>query len=478
MIPSRQSRLLSLFASPGSQVGLGRSGTDYNLFQQLAAGLWWKVTLANDGTHNSLYQSIVGIPMLSADDDDAEWVFYNASHVVTAWTAGSNVNAYGGAYVRTSLTGYHAEFTAPAGTTSVGLRYFATTNAGLALVAIDGDKTAATNLPTAQDLVTAGTFPNTILVANGGTLSPTDRVLDMYAASGNADTQILLAKGLASGSHVVRVTVTGYKRAASTDVRVYVSGGMYGSAAITPATASMSILALQTYLSSSSVYEYAFSCVPTAGGTIAFIGNRHGGEGSQTLAFTIDGATVTPSDGSVTLGSVVTVTRTTQLSHGDLAHVADVSVVYTLRPGTGLRVDIDVDWLQNVTHYNAYVGMCPSQGNNFPNGSTRRGETVSLLDDDGSLKAANKSAAGVLWNTSGYALLLSVPDLAPAVNGWVKSLSFMTIEDRSTGDFNKLYLQRTKSDVATEAVTAADRWTWAIDYRVACLAHPEVLAVA
>src|SRR5690606_32598678 len=120
-------------------------------------------------------------------------------------------------YRQSSTSGSTVTWTSPT-STAVGIRTVATTNGGLAKVSIDGSATAATMLPTAQQMVDSGKYLAGILVANGGTLNPTDRVLDCYSpnAAGTAgyedlwDVRVGFAEGLSSAAHTVVITATGY----------------------------------------------------------------------------------------------------------------------------------------------------------------------------------------------------------------------------------------------------------------------------
>ncbi|MGH2755528.1 MAG: hypothetical protein ACRDLB_14010, partial [Actinomycetota bacterium] len=182
-------------------------------------------------------QVSTAVPMTSVDDPDASWTYAGGSGTSGAWLTSTNSQAFGGSYKRETNAGATATYAAPLGATKLGLRGFKDPNGGLMKVAIDGDATRANLLPTAQQLVDAGTFPNTILVGNRGTLQPTDRVYDAYAATATPDTQETFASGLAASvQHQMQLTVTGYKRAAAGDARGYVSGAMYSTKPPPPAS--------------------------------------------------------------------------------------------------------------------------------------------------------------------------------------------------------------------------------------------------
>ncbi|MDQ0767991.1 hypothetical protein QF031_000740 [Pseudarthrobacter defluvii] len=88
------------------------------------------------------------------------------------------------------------------------------------------ERPLADRLDTAQDVVTRGWYANTILVANGSTLNPTDRVMDSYSpttAQNKYAARRVLAADLTAGAHTVKLTVTGYNRIGVSAQRAYVT---------------------------------------------------------------------------------------------------------------------------------------------------------------------------------------------------------------------------------------------------------------
>jgi len=478
-IAAERSRIEGLFdaANTGTLVGVGRRGTSYDLYQELAASVWWRATLAWDATaggeHHSLYGSLIGVPMLTLDQGDTSFA-YSAS----GWLTSSNANTYGGTYARNSTTGATCTWTTPTAT-SVGLRAYRTTNGGYAKVTLDASATAATLLPSAQDEVDAGRLAATALVAGGGTLTPTDRIYDSYGATSDSDLLIRFAEGLTSAAHTVVLTCTGYKRAASTDVRLYVSGGIYATAATTAATAGMTLAPLVTLLSSSSVYEYAITYTPTGGTLYPFIGNRHGNDIEDVFTITLDGTVTTLTDGQVATGALVSVARATHLRHPDTGatNVATAITTYTMRPGWGMDVQAALTWLVAGVARASYLGMLPTQGNVCTKGRAAGGPVVTLTADDGSSKGSTRSDTLALWQDGGRgAVMLTMRDLPTAVNRWTgATTNFAWFEDRTGGDFNKAYFQRVQTP-GTETIAASDVWEMFATYRAAWMTSTAALA--
>lgn len=310
-------RITRLFQSSGTRVAVKRVGNDYNMHQEVSPNVWWKQTLANTttatGTLHVMKDSIVGRPVASLAHGDASFA-YSA----TGWGVITNAMVYGGNYQRNKTIGATVTWTSPTAT-HVGIRGILTNNGGYAKVTLDGSVTAATLLPTAQDEVTAGRLASSALVANGGTLNPTDRVYDSYASPTRPDGITLFADGLTSAAHTVILTVTGYKQTPAVDVYVLLTGGISGTASTALDTAGVEIAALVTAHTGSSVYEYAMVFKRTGGTLAPFIGNSHGNETETYFGIIVDGKTVTFTDGQTRIGSAAQIERGTNLLNPDNA---------------------------------------------------------------------------------------------------------------------------------------------------------------
>ena len=477
IVAAERSRFTRLLRSAGDGLAIGRRGTTYDLYQEVEAGIWWRQSLAYDSTtngeHHSMMDSVIGAPMLSLDESHSSFT-YSA----LGWGTSSNVNTFGGTYAKNSTTGETVTWTTPTAT-KVGLRAFRTTNGGYAKATINGSATLAALLPTAQDEVTAGRLASVALVANGGTLNATDRLFNSYGSTSDSDIMVPFAEGLSSAVHSVVLTVTGYKQGTSTDVRLYISGGIYSTDATTLTTSGAKFAPYVVILSGSSVSEYAI-VYKREGGTLApFIGNRHGNEVEDTFTFTIDGATVTPADGSITLCSTsAIITRTARLLNPDNASetVANSVCEWAMLKSAALNVHWTIDWVQPGTAGTAYPAMLPTQGNNFAKGRVAAGSVQTLLSDDGSVKGSTRSDTIALWQDGGHgAVMATVRNLPTAVNRWENATDFAWLQDRSGGDFNKGYFQRVQGG-ASEPIVAGDRWEAFISYRAAWVSSTASLA--
>ena len=195
-------------------------------------------------------------------------------------------------------------------------RGVAITNGGYAVVAIDGDYTAANRLPafTQAD-------------ADAGICRSTDvgkRYLCAYGVANFGDLHTPLAEGLTDGAHTVRFEATGTKPDASSAARAYVGGVVAASASDTT-----SDLALNTRMigyvediinvrDGSSAMIYTPEVEKSTPGTFEFLGEVHVGETLESLAITVDGADQTAmAIGTMVGGTVIKVDRVSTVANTD-----------------------------------------------------------------------------------------------------------------------------------------------------------------
>jgi hypothetical protein len=359
------------------------------------------------------------------------------------------------------------------------LRAFRTTNGGYAKVTIDGSATAATFLPTAQDEVTAGRLASTALVAGGGTLNPTDRVYNSYGATSDNDVMVLFTEGLTSAAHTLVMTMTGYKQGTSTDIRMYISGGIYASAATVLTTLNTELAPYVVVLAGTSVSEFAVTYRKTGSASTAFIGNYHGNEVEDTFVITNDGATITPADGSIVLGANAVITRTSHLVNPDngTETVATVTCQWAMSNRGGLNVHWNIDWSVAGSALATYAAMLPTEGNTFQKGRAAAGSVVTMLNDDNAAKGSTPSDTLVLWQDGGKgAVMATLRNLPTAVNRWENATDYAWLQDRTGGDFNKGYFQRVQAGLS-ESVAIGDKWEGYITYRAGWLSTTAPLAL-
>jgi hypothetical protein len=474
--------LLQKFAAAGDDIALQQdlqiTAIDYLLATHIGNGLYGVATLRTVGIITSWYYSGIRYACAGVNASGSEAVYTGT------WSGSTDATYYGGNYRYSIETGATVTWTTPADATRAGLISYKTGNAGLARVEINGDPTLAHLLPTAQELVDAGTYANTILVANGGTLNPTDRVFDNYGASQPKQGKYVFADNLTAGAHTVKLTVTGYKRAAATAVRIYVDGWLSGD----PTTRANGnfLVAKHAVLSTASVYEYAVQPLPTGTITKTFLGNAHGNDTQTALVFDVDGSAPSLSTTMTAIsGASITVTRTSQLTHpeygGGTTPICNVTTVYRLHKTNGLTLSHDFAWLVAGTIDGGYLAMCPVDNKLNRGANLGNPLDANLTDNNNTYKANGKSQAAYMWEVAGnLGVLMHIPNLNAVVADWVYSLDAnhnLNIEDRDDATMNKIYLRRW-SGVGVETIAVGQHWTYDINYRIQYFANGAEAALA
>lgn len=256
-----------------------------------------------------------------------------------------------------NAAGEYAEWVSPA-TTGVVVHTGHISVGGLSKIYVDGSSTACNGLSTAQDMVDRGWYANTILVANGGTLDPDDRVInhsrDGYEAYGGIPRGHLVAYGLSNTTHTVRIECTGYDGLffAAGSPRTY----LWGFGVITePDTAGADewifregarVLSADPSLKPSRMtQEYAIRWTPDVLETSDWSGQSHLNENFVSLAVTQN------------TSSQFQLTRNTQFTHPEgVGTYCDAETVFTWGQG-GLRIDNTFTWTQVAYMTTAYLAM-------------------------------------------------------------------------------------------------------------------------
>ena len=380
------------------------------------------------------------------DESDPSVVHTGAMYQWQNVTA--DARAYGGGFRYTTTAGEHVAWTTPAGVVHVVASVVANINGGYGLVEIDGSKTAATSLPTAQDEVTAGRLASTALVANGGTLNPTDRVLNFYSAGSLWDDRRVLATGLTAGSHTVRITCTGYKQGAASAARIFSSG--FGSAPYatvgSPTTTTHVVMPGRTGTPQAmSAYEYAVNFAGASGNE--YVGTVHGYDELLTVQAWVDGQQVDTATPATTTGSEVLIVRTSALTSPHMTgKVADVTCRYRLTRD-GLEVSTRIVLAQDATIRAGYLAMLPTAEPMSVGHIVGTGRDLSLTAGTGGAAKGFRAKGYAAYTrnpTTGLTALMHLPDLT-GVNEWAASGNIdglVFIEDRAGNSINKIYATR------------------------------------
>lgn len=200
-------------------------------------------------------------------------------------------------------------------------RGIATTNGGYAVVAIDGDYTAANRLPVFTQADADSSLCRSTDVGK--------RYICSYGANGFPDLHTPLAEELADAAHVVRFEVTGTKPAASSAARAYIGGIVAASASDTTSDLALNtrmlgyVETILDQLGSTSAMIYTPEVEKSVAGTFEFLGEVHGGETLESLAITVDGTDQTSmTSGTLVGGSVIKIDRISTIANTDATGTA------------------------------------------------------------------------------------------------------------------------------------------------------------
>ncbi len=364
---AQETSLLSALEGDG-QVAIQRSGTSYHLFQSHGDGEWGRFSF-NQVSSTYTFRALDAQDLMFVSIPEAA---STVTRVGSGWTVGATTFS--------STPGDYIEFTGEGGALGVAPRFYA--NGGIVKVEIDGETSAANLLQTAQQWVDAGKLVNTALVANGGTLNPTDRILDTYrsGAINNLFTQV--ARQLGPGSHTARLTVTGYQNStSSSNIFSYVTAATdlvrWGNSN-TDITDPAAVISLVRWMvQNGSTLEYPTRVTPVGGTDIGYVsGSAHGYEEEVSFSPQVDGVDVVMADGDIiaSTGSVG-VYKHNAIHHPDIVdpdYLYDGYCHYALN-AEGLIADITVDFsangdpevlgsgVQTASFVQAYIGKFSSQ---------------------------------------------------------------------------------------------------------------------
>ena len=439
-------------AVAGGRVGVNRVGDDYGLFMPIDRWKMWKVDLEDYQSNGlNLLQAAWVVAMVeSVNQEDGTVTFTDGSSNWSSGSASSNASAYDGDYRLTDAAG-HVEWDTPADAETIVVRHLIVNNGGIGRVLIDGDATAATSLQTAQDLVDDSTLPSTVLVANGGALNPTDRVINCHKTGVTTwDNIALLAYDLEPAVRTVRVEWTGAAPAASSSDRLYISG--FGSNSVADDAEPVDIE--QTH-ASNSAWEMALEFA-TTGESEVFLGSVHGHETQTALSIEVDGSSVSPVDGGSTVwGEAAKILRTSELEHPDTAGVAaDFDASFKL-DRSGLTVKSTLTFNVDGDIHTWYPLMSPL-ANDFDEARFLGDYDVINTDNDDDVFIGTrvKALGAAAW--SDRHVVCAAMTEGDAVSGWytdgTDSSRLTTIQDRST--LNKVYVRR--GDGGVEPVESGD----------------------
>ncbi len=387
----------------------------------------------------------------------------------------SNANAYGGNYKQGSNAGSYVQYTTPAAQW-IGGWCISGSNTGLMLVTIDGDNTLANLLPTAQQAVDAGELANTVLVANGGTLNPTDRVWDTSAFYLAYPTSYLFADTLSNEAHTIRLTVTGYKNVGSSGATVLFAGFAYGNASTHPLDTNGWLMRVggQTNLTQDARNEISHLAKPTGATHYGWVGHTADTYWSwvrDSLTVYVDGAEQVMAAGtryaatqSIQLVSA-THWRHTEYDGGG-TDVATGTLTLTLSID-GLQVDLPLTWATAGDVQYGYSAMFYCQ--NFSTIWDRArligdAHDYDLSNDDDAVYGGLQQQMAIAWENGGHwAGMAYVPDPSYSLFNWAFTTGDKVWIKDNIGGFQKWYWNSpggAKNYAAAEVWPVRTRYAW------------------
>lgn len=192
------------------------------------------------------------------------------------------------------------------------------------------------------------------------------RYLECYANVGGLfDEHAPLVDGLTDATHSVSVRATGTARVGgASGGRAYITGFGAATAGLRLGASDVSMGYLHEL---GNLRSGSFSALGSAvefrssgGSELHFVGENHGNEIETDLTWEVDSGTVGPASDEYRSGGVVSLRRTTELTHPEaIGAIAERETVYTVatRQLTPVRLRERIEWLEAGTAARAYHGM-------------------------------------------------------------------------------------------------------------------------
>lgn len=373
------------------------------------------------------------------DFDGAGWI-----HSISP-NYGSYSQDMGGRWSYNNAAGCSFSYTTEALTTHIWLLQLKSISVGCAaIVEIDGSRTAANALPTAQELIDSGTLANSILVANGGAFAPTDRVLEYY--SQNANSEILIASNLTPGVHTITVTQTGHRHASSAGNNIYLAALAIGRTDLRFDDTNLYFIDHQYVWDMTTlgypVDEFAYSITPTGTNGGEWIGHVNSTTLLTVPTFTNDGVAITPANRTIYRGTQFVMSYSMNTYHSEVVpSIGTLAVTLTFNELTWLSIDHTYTLAVggSVTGYGAMMTTAELLNKCSYLGAS---QDYDLDNGDNSLQGSHQTGDFYSWDEDGYVgSIIYMSNLAD-VDNWATSVSDLYYLDHGSGTYNKAYYER------------------------------------
>ena len=452
---------------------------NYFVYQHLYQNKYWRVKYRSAGGAFASGQNNI-VTFAEHVVDLYKAYNPNTTPAVTlsgAWIASAGNDYLGGALYYTNTAGRYAEVTTGAGTSAGCLSVSGGVNRGFALVEIDGSKTAADLLTTAQDLVDSGVIANTCLVANGGTLNPTDRVWDQHGLTQNYNATNTDGGGtylkwfsntLSNEPHTIRITVTGYKNISSSGAYVQWVGLVAGGVSSRASQGGNDLLVQVQGADGAGVPEISYSFKPTGATNTAWLGHAGMALLNAVPEVKVNGVVTALTKGISASGDSISITLTNDVRHPETGanNQGAYDITYTFAKDTQLTINHTVTWLTGGTA-EGYPCMMTASHAIFDRFKTYGNTEKDLTAGDYSVNLNTRTQSAWCWDFDGYAArLMYINDLESTVDNWVNSTERQLIwSDIATAlGWKKAYAYRYSP---TKAYLENDVITSECNYRVA-----------
>ncbi len=404
------------------------------------------------------------------------------------WGVQPNALAYDGKYYTSSTSNATIQFTTTGSSEKIGVFDQITSSTKLAIVEINGDKTLANKLPTAQQLVNAGVISTSALIANGGTLDPSWRILNSKSPQNSVtgDTlfmygssrRVILAENLAPGVKTVKFTVTPYYPNGTSSTGLFRVAGIwyyddtrsmshFPEAHFEPVDEGVSLGV------GASDHNFAFSFTPAGSSQAIWLGHD-GTQFAGQAQLKIDGVpftTIPPNTYTYTGEEVELDVSGTLRSGPSSPQLATFNQKYTFRADNGIKIDSHIDWLVSGEISSGYI---PQLGvnNSLSRATTATANTTYNLDSNlGNVFFNQFDTTAAIWNpTTDWAILTHLDDFViepPVVNSAIpvdENQLVSTIhefpqdwivqfQDREGGAINKIYYRKYQNSLISPGDT-------------------------
>lgn len=382
---------------------------------------------------------------------------------IGTWSNQMSALLYGSEYFYSSTPNSSIEFSTTGESSKIGIYDLAQTST-FGIVEINGDRTLANQLPTAQDLVTNQILSSSALVSNGGIFNPTDRVLNPtnpnviinVNAFYGGSRRILLASELEPGTKTVKIINSGISPMGVIANEFKISGlwwnddslnvNNFPNAQFEPLDEGFSLDAGLSDL------NFAFSYIPTGGSTSEFIGHSNTQKlGNIPVLFKLDNSTITsiPENDFSNIGDEVSLNISAVCKHSQSADdVAKYNQSYYFSVDSGIKYNIDFEWLKGGTISSGYIPQFAVNNQMSKSSVLEDTKNFDLSTDDGISYFNNSGSLVSFWNTnSKWSVSIDVPEYR------TNPIGTISLQDRFGGSLNKVYFKR----YSNQTVNAGDK---------------------